>query len=62
MQDPKFAKAWKETEPEMNVIRAIVDASEVHTSPSTDKLYSGHKEIKTARLPGGRTGINPRLP
>ena len=26
MQDPEFAKAWEETEPEMNVIRAIVDA------------------------------------
>lgn len=26
MQDPEFAKAYGESQPEMNVIRAIIDA------------------------------------
>lgn len=28
MKDPEFAKAWEEIQPEMNVIRAIVEARE----------------------------------
>ena len=26
MQDPEFARAWEETEPEMAVVRAIIEA------------------------------------
>lgn len=48
MKDPEFAKAWEEIQPEMNVIRAIVEARE--SSNITQQELSKRTGIAQAEI------------
>ena len=62
LKDPEFAKAWEEVQPELNVIRAIVDArTEQGLTQKELSERTGIAQTEISRLENGTRNPSIRL-
>ena len=62
MQDPEFAKAYEEIQPEMNVIRAMIDARLSRNLTQKDlSQLTGINQSEISRLENGTRNPSIRL-
>ena len=62
MKDPEFVKAYKEIQPEMNLIRAMVDAREaVNITQKELSERTGISQAEISRIENGNRNPSIRL-